>query len=204
MRTEHIFLLAVLVTGVLLYQRWGEAPIEHGPGVLVAEDPIQETVGASEFQYDDYTMTRRARFELRARVLSRRDYRFDAGADLVPVDLALGWGPMSDQAILDRISVSQSGRWFHLRWDHPGPLSDDVAMRHSGNMHIIPGNPTVEDQLTQVREGHVVWLSGHLVDARRADGYHWNTSLSRTDTGGGSCELFYVERALVERIGEGS
>ena len=69
-------------------------------------------------------------------------------------------------------------------------------MGHSGNMHLIPADPGVESDLDAVREGELVRLSGYLVDARGPQGFTWNTSLSRDDTGGGSCELFYVERVL--------
>ena len=31
---------------------------------------------------------------------------FDGGADLSPVDFAVAWGPMSDPAILGRLSVT--------------------------------------------------------------------------------------------------
>jgi hypothetical protein len=184
---------------VLLIVRHGEGPIEHGPGVLAPLAPVQQKVARNEMVKGEYTLTQRARFDLHARVLSRRDYRFDAGADLAPIDLALGWGPMSDQAVLDRIDVRQSARWFHLRWEPPGPLPEDVAMGHSGNMHIIPASDAVLDQLRDIRHGHVVRLWGYLVDARREDGFFWNTSLSRDDTGGGSCELFYVEGVVLEQ-----
>lgn len=195
---ERIFFIAVVVAGVLLFARCSEGPIEHGPGVLVPTLPVQQNVPNREVRKGDYMLTQRARFDLRARVLSRRDYRFDAGADLSPIDLALGWGPMSDQAVLDRIEVRQSARWYHLRWDLPAPLPEDVVMGHSGNMHIIPADDVVLDAVRDIRQGQVVRLWGHLVDARREDGYFWNTSLSRSDTGGGSCELFLVEGLVLE------
>lgn len=200
MTAERLFVACLLAAGVLLYLNWNSGPIQHAPGVLVPETPAQRDMDDIRFVKDGYTLTQRARFEIRARVLSRRDYAFDAGADLSPIDLALGWGPMSDQAILDQMDVNQSGRWFHLRWDLPPPLPEREAMRHSGNMHLIPANDAVLDQLEDVREGQVVWLWGYLVDARGSDGFTWNTSLSRDDTGGGSCELFYVERVLLETI----
>jgi hypothetical protein len=32
-----------------------------------------------------------------------------------------------------------------------------------------------------------------LVTASKADGFTWNTSLTRNDSGNGACELMYVE-----------
>jgi hypothetical protein len=43
----------------------------------------------------------------------------------------------------------------------------------------------------------VVHLEGFLVDAARPGGWRWNTSMTRDDTGGGACELIYVERVDV-------
>jgi hypothetical protein len=44
-----------------------------------------------------------------------------------------------------------------------------------------------------VRAGEVIHLQGFLVDASRANGWRWRTSMSRDDTGDGACELVYVE-----------
>ena len=71
-------------------------------------------------------------------------------------------------------------------------------MGHSGNMHIIPATEFINDVLQDIQEGQLVQLWGYLVDARGNDGFRWLTSLSRSDVGGGSCELFYVERIVLE------
>jgi hypothetical protein len=62
-------------------------------------------------------------------------------------------------------------------------------------MHLIPADGQVRDALERVRRGQLVHLEGFLVDASRADGWQWHSSLSREDTGNGACELVYVERA---------
>ena len=67
-----------------------------------------------------------------------------------------------------------------------------TALRGSANMHLIPADSNVRRQLKHVRAGNVVHLRGYLVNARRADGFTWNSSLTRNDTGAGACELFYV------------
>ena len=48
--------------------------------------------------------------------------------------------------------------------------------------------------LKQVRAGSVVRIEGLLVEANRDDGWRWRSSLSREDSGGGACELLWVER----------
>jgi hypothetical protein len=63
----------------------------------------------------------------------------------------------------------------------------------SANMHMIPADPEVKRELEQVRQGQVVHIVGFLVDASRTGGWHWNTSMTRDDTGAGACELVYLE-----------
>ena len=43
-------------------------------------------------------------------------------------------------------------------------------------------------------EGFLVQLTGTY----HGSTVNWNTSLSRTDTGNGSCELFFVSKARIE------
>jgi hypothetical protein len=139
-----------------------------------------------------------AGFSLQARVLSREDYALGTEADYSPVDLALGWGPMADPAIDERLTISQSGRWYHYRWDAGGPplpLPDIVT--HSANMHLVPADANVADALDEVRRGDVVRLHGWLIRIERDGGWRWQSSLTRGDSGGGACELVYV--CAVER-----
>jgi hypothetical protein len=191
--------LLLLLASVLAWRDWSRREIVHPPGVLVPETPRQQPLGqAQAFQLQGYRLTPRARFELRARVLSREDYRWDAGADLAPVDLALGWGAMSDQGVLDRIEINQGARWYYTRYDYPAPLADRDIIRQSGNMHLVPANPAILARLREIRRGDVVWLRGFLVDADHDSGFRWRTSLSREDSGDGACELFYVELITIE------
>ena len=42
---------------------------------------------------------------------------------------------------------------------------------------------------------------GQLVDIDTDSGWRWRTSLSRDDTGGGSCEIVYLQDIVVEERG---
>jgi hypothetical protein len=64
-------------------------------------------------------------------------------------------------------------------------------------MHFIPADAAVADALERVREGQVVRFSGLLVEATRPDGWRWRSSLSREDSGGGACEIVFLERLEV-------
>jgi hypothetical protein len=167
-------------------------PIERPPGVLVAREPQQGDTHVAPFAMGDYVITPRARYDIEARVLSVERYRTDGGAKLSPLDFAVGWGRMSDSAVLDHFRVTQGARFFTI---YPDETAIDVraALLDSANMHLIPADSAVKQQLQKVRPGHIVRLRGLLVSIAGQGGYTWQTSLTRTDTGAGACELFYVE-----------
>lgn len=104
----------------------------------------------------------------------------------------------SDQSLLDRIDISQSNRWYRWRYEGVIPVSDQQIIRSSANMHMLPATPSVERSLMQLREGDIISLQGYLVDVAHESGWNWRTSMSRVDTGGGACEIVYVESISVQ------
>ena len=174
-------------------------PIPHEAGVLVESQPVQsEASDSAMIEHGDYRLQPLADFEIEARVLSREDYSIDAGSDLSPTDLALGWGRMSDTAVIDQLDISQSVRFFTYHWRENPPIPLKEIERSSANMHVIPADKQVARDLDKVRQGSLVRLQGKLVEARRSDGFHWRSSLTREDTGAGACELILVES--IERL----
>lgn len=172
---------------------WRHRSLHPLPGVLAAEAPEQVDLDhGAQLQRGDVTLTTRAHFDITARVLSRKDYSWGADADLIPEDLALGWGRMSDSGVLAKIEITQSDRFYYWHVKE-FPIPRREIETSSANMHMIPADAGVKRELEQVRQGQVVHIQGFLVDASRADGWHWNTSMTRDDTGAGACELVYVE-----------
>jgi hypothetical protein len=199
--TKYIFILSVVVLGYLFIQDRGMQPIVHSPGILVQERPVQVDLEPSGFMLDDFHVTRKASFEIRARVLSTESYYMRKEGDLSPIDLALGWGVMSDQAVLDQIDISQSSRWYRTRYDLPPPVPEQQIISSSSNMHMIPARKDIARSLKKLRQGDIITLRGYLVDVDHDSGWYWRTSTSRTDTGSGACEIVYVESLLVESSG---
>ncbi|HET6564672.1 MAG TPA: hypothetical protein VFG52_04600 [Xanthomonadales bacterium] len=193
------WLLILLVALVLwAWRDWSQRPVEQAYGLRLAQAPKQQNLAsAAPRQLGDFSLQPRARFDVEARVLSAERYRMGISADLAPLDLALGWGVMSDQAIVDQVKVSQGARWYILRWGAQPPAPEREIMRSSGNMHIIPANDSVRKQAFALRTGEFVKLTGYLVEAQGPGGFRWATSLSRDDTGDGACELFLVESVEV-------
>jgi hypothetical protein len=191
-------LILLLLLAVLAGREWSQRPLKQPYGLRLAQSPQQQNLAsAASRQLGDFSLQPRARFYLEARVLSAERYRMGISADLAPLDLALGWGLMSDQAIVDQVTISQGARWYILRWGQQAPAPEREIMRSSGNMHIIPADDAIRKQAFSLRAGEFVKLKGYLVDAQGPGGFRWGTSLSRDDTGDGACELFLVESVEV-------
>lgn len=190
--------LALLVIAAGAWNHFSTRAVATAPGVLAPDDPVQrDRTNLAPFSVGDYQLSPAAEFSLEARVLSTQTYRTGREADLAPIDLALGWGAMSDSEVLDQLKISQGNRFYFYRWDNEPPIPPREIVEHSANMHMIPANAQVEKQLNKVRVGQVVQLSGYLVRVQAPDGWHWNSSLSRSDSGNGACELVWVEELTI-------
>jgi hypothetical protein len=185
-------LLALALCGVGVAGMLSARPIVRADGVLVPHEPLQTPTQAAPFHIGDYELTPRARYEIEARVLGVEPYSMDDGARLSPLDFAVGWGAMSDSAVLSHFRITQGARFFTIYPDERA-LDIETALRSVANMHLIPASAELRRQLERVRPGQVVQLSGQLVNVSGPNDYAWRTSLTRTDTGAGACELFYVE-----------
>jgi len=187
-----LFLLAALYNG---WDRWSHRTIHHPAGVLAPDEPLQQDYATPQAAFDSggYAVQPLAAFSLVARVLSRSDYHWDTLSGLVPTDLALGWGRMSDSAVLDQLSIDQSDRFFF--WStRVFPIPRREIETHAANMHLIPADPAVRAALRRVRPGAVVHLEGQLVEVHAPQGWTLRSSLTRDDTGPGACEVVWVQR----------
>ncbi len=134
---KKLLALILLVAGGWF---WWHEPAAH--------DPVQTSIGLPRPSlHGDYTITPLANYEIKAVVLSRERYRNDAGANFAPVDLALGWGPMSTAAVINDLNISQSGRWYEYSWSGEEPLDPALIATHSANTHCLPATPEIRRRL---------------------------------------------------------
>lgn len=160
--------------------------------------PLQSEIEALEiWRLDNFEIMPKAEFQIEARVLGRRDYRRDEGAVLAPVDLVLGWGRMAQDDVLDKIEISQRRRFYFWRTDD-FPIPRGEIELSSANMHLIPASPEVFEIIKTAERDQRVRLRGYLVDVQRDDGWTWRSSMTRTDTGNGACELVLVTLADIQ------
>ena len=165
--------------------------VKLGPGEFAPKTPLQTPAAAEPLTHRDVTLHPRATYSITAKVLSKRYYRFGELSEAANWDFALGWGPMSDEARIENLRVTQGDRLMFLHLQDSG-MDLRAAQVLSANVHLITENPGLEAQLEAIPEGAIVKLSGHLVDVEMSSGKTIATSLTRRDIGRGACEILYV------------
>ncbi|WP_439106188.1 hypothetical protein [Congregibacter sp.] len=167
-----------------------------GDGVLAPAEPRQWDAESPAIRVGDFALFPRAGYDITAKVLSKRQYRWDDLAEVAPWDFALGWGTLSDEATLKPIKVAQGDRFmfWHL---YDSPLDINIANRSSANMHLIPANSVIMQRISAIPPGAIVQFKGELVDVQFPDQSVIPTSLTRTDTGPGACEILLVSAVNV-------
>jgi hypothetical protein len=189
------WLLAALLT-FALWRMYSGRDIDHPPGILAAAEPLQREIDAAPLiERGAFRLRPRAEFSATVRILGREDYSLGELASLVPTDYAVGWGPLSDSRVLEDVRITQSNRFYYWRTEH-WPVDRATIESHSANWHVIPDNAAVRAVLARVRRGSIVTFEGELVDIEGAEG-RMPTSLSRSDTGAGACEVLLATSARI-------
>lgn len=198
MRRLFMMVMLIVAAGIAWHRC---SPVQRPPGVLTKMEPRQVLLNALQpiIKKGEWRLQPVATFSVEARVLGMKRYTDDFTAELSPVDLALGWGRMSDSAVLDKLSIDQSNRFYRWQYWGSAPIPDKEIISSSANMHIIPADDSIGARLSSLRVGELIKLSGVLVIAEhpKAD-KPWRTSLTRDDKGEGACEVFYVKALSVQ------
>lgn len=194
---KQIFIVGmILIAGYQGYRVWVNHAIDVPAGIIAPDEPKQIMLeNAQPFAIQDYQATPVATFNIEARLISKRDYSMDREAKLSPIDLGVSWGKLSDTAVLKEFDFSQNNRFLFYRYDSQPSVPVDEVNRSIANLHIIPATPAIEKRINKMQIGSVIHLQGKLVDISGSN-YVWKTSISRTDTGKGACEVLYVEDAF--------
>ena len=196
--------VSVCLWGV--FSAWGEKtvnvdtnissvfPFEYSRELSINKLPYQQIINKKQatFKYAEYSITPLATFQVEAMVLGSKHYRLGKEAELSPVDLALGWGPMSKPGIIDKFSIRQSNRFYFWKTDaYPIPRQEIIT--NSANMHMIPATPEIDQKLKSVVAGQQIRFKGYLLKVDDGAGWQWVSSLRRNDSGKGACELVLVD-----------
>ena len=204
-----LFLIFLILTALFLLYKSGRRRGISGIG-----EPIQtpesghfeRTIGEWKLNFDyDYA------YDIEALVLHTKNYpETDIGGKLAPKDLALAWGTVAAYNNVIDFHWGQSGRWYHWYADSyqeiapaclPGIDAETSISLQSANNHIIAADSSIKRTISRIRRGDHVHLKGYLVNISGSTSggksFTWNSSISRFDTGGGSCEVFFVTSAQI-------
>lgn len=182
---------------------------EHVDPARAAGEPeqVSEAEGAPAIEYDvkEHHVRLRPRASYRVTGYAAETSRtlLDQWDFVMPMDLALVWGPVADPAVLRHVKFHLTERYVSYRFDAETPRREQLPS-HVANNHLIPASEDVARELARVRIGDLVTLQGKLVDVQIQDAagrevYRARTSLSRTDVGSGACEILWVEAVERER-----
>ena len=171
-----------------------------------SRDPIQNSYKSDEpiireIKNGHFTITPVAGYKISGRVVAKETYPSGWEGEISPVDLAIVWGKLAESEYDRYISYSQSNRWYFYQYKAGSPFDNSFVISHSANNHIIPANGNIHEAVKTIGKNDKVVLEGVLVNIKgtyKRQPVTWNTSLSRTDTGNGSCELFYVSKVRID------
>lgn len=192
---KHILFVVILVGGG--YYFWNTRPVVHGPGVIAPNEPTQKRAyGVDPIARKDVSFRPIARFDIEARVLSKKRYFGDQEADFAPYDVIVGWGPMSDERNLNEILIKQTDRSYYWEMIEP-PIPIHEMREHTTNLRLIAKDETMLESFGDIRQGQIIRLKGYLVNVESTEGWQMHTSLIRKDSGRESAEIVFVNELTV-------
>lgn len=167
-------------------------------------EPLQEDLQDSDlkpFSYENFYITPVQRYRIAARILRKEHYTYGQLHEVLPWDFALGWNEMSNLKTIEdnHITISQSNRFYFWKIPSFDKISRGQIETHSANVHLSPMSDDILKQLNKLNQNDLIYLEGYLINiVDKTNGYTFNSSLTRYDTGAGACEVLLVTR--VEKI----
>jgi len=172
----------------------------------ISQDPVQSPCISEEpilqnMKNGSFSLTRMANYKVSGLVISKEYYSDGWDSMISPVDLLILWGKLVEPEYARPITFTHGGRWYHYRWKEGSPVDPGYIITHSSNNHVIPASKNIYRAIKQIKKKDQIIVEGCLVNVKgtfKGRPVSWNTSLSRTDTGNGSCEIFYVSKVRID------
>jgi hypothetical protein len=172
-----------------------------------SREPLQTVYKGDEYftltiKDGSFTIKPVASYKISAMVAGKKHYPFNWESVIAPFDLALAWGKLAEPEYDRHMNYSQRDRWYFYHYGPGLHLDIPYIVSHSSNNHIIPSSENVLKTIRSLSTKERITIEGFLVNVSgsyKGNPVFWNSSLSRRDSGNGSCELFYVNKV---RIGD--
>jgi len=212
--------VALLVLTALLFLSWllrdryravdEIVPAVHNPPV---QTPVADGHGIDLTRYGyDFHMTPTFDYEITGFIVSKREYGtfgLSRSDRVIPYDICMiwGWNAFSLVYQAEDLKFSQRGRFCFIQYQKTHIKDDELS-----NNHLIPASDDVSDVLDGLMAGDQIRMRGKLVNVHAklsedsftlldAEEFSMKSSTNREDTGGGACEVIYLEEVEVLREG---
>ncbi|HEY4909834.1 MAG TPA: hypothetical protein VIJ73_10055 [Methylomirabilota bacterium] len=175
-------------------------------------EPVQEASARPVFttviKGYTYTLTPRAVYDISGLVVSQHrgdallnlDHKADPGNIK---DVCVVWGEAISNGAYQRMKYASGEFTCSFSWS--GRLTPPFNPEKISNNHLIPADAAVAKRIRAIRIGDQVRMKGLLVDytvtSQGREIFTRRTSLTRSDTGNGACEILYVTEIFVLRAG---
>lgn len=171
-----------------------------------AQDPIQTDLSSpAPFQESSrshsYSIQPKADYKIWGVVVEKHDTsswlnitHSQVGDFFNTHDLCIIWGENASSPHLKNLRFSHGDWTCYVQTKDPEAWKKFRKDQLSNN-HILPANDEILDFVRSVQIGDQVELSGQLVDYSTDGNPPRKTSLIRTDTENGACEVIYVKEA---------
>lgn len=145
----------------------------------------------------NYLIVPIANYEISAKIVAKNTLFDGPEKDLGPIDLGLIWGKLTEENYHKYMSFHSSQRWLDWRYKKNTPYAPDYIQSHISHNHIIPASKDIFNAIDRTPKDKNIKLKGYLVSVYMNGQNIWSSSLSRTDTGNHSCEVFYVKSVQI-------
>ncbi|MFN1833830.1 hypothetical protein AB2B38_001105 [Balneola sp. MJW-20] len=192
---KYIFTLAL---GVLVYFTYTNLPVKQGPGIKAEYSPtIKLLKWQKPFSFKEVTLTPRKEFGAEVRVIRKKNYYFDDFKEYSPTDLLVGWKDLSNGDVLGRFHAEITDRNYEFDLTTP-PVPVSQLHDQTDLWHIIPSSDSISDKLNEIREGHIIKISGLLVDVSNDNGMIRSTNISLDQQKKYSSFIVWVEELEIK------
>ncbi len=190
--------LALLLAFILYMEVRCAREITYPPGVLIKSEPQMRPIrDPKPWKVGNREIFPLAQFWMQGRVLCSERYDDDPLSDICPIDIGLGWGPMSDQSVIDQMDFVQGNRMLEYESSDPRrpPPSYSSLWEYVKNVHTLPADNDIKKKVCSVRTGDLLELGGYLIGIKENGQWTYMSSLKKeSGLDHTTCLIFWVTR----------
>ena len=202
MKVKPFLLFAALLVLIWMIKLWVTRNVSYGDGIKAPNPPYQIEFDERKRPFSKLNMkiTPLTAFKAKARVIDFLDIRDTCGGssnfeETFEIEspflslckfisetsggaFLLGWGRMSDEAVLDELDVEVERRVTIKPSGGTSPVPEKIFYEESSLFYLIPANPGVAEVIKEAtdRKWKIVNIEGYLVSLKAEKKHEWNSS----------------------------